>query len=393
MKRRFLALLGIFLLTSGLLSGCDANKDVISDAQEEAKIGLNLELTGPLAYYGEGTLNGITMAVDEINQAGGINGIKLNLVVADNKSDPVRAAYLQNRLLTRDHAVTTVGPSTSFNFIETIPAAMENKIPTIASHSTNDQITVSPDGTVYEYVFRTTFNDSSQGNAMANFALNNLGARKAVTIKEQNNVYSEGLVKSFTSAFEAGGGTIVSNEAYQKGDKNFNDIVNKIKEEDYDVIFLPAYFQEAGLIIKQIRDAGIQKPILGTDAVDTPILLEIAGPQPLNNVYLTTDFSSINQDPQVQTFIANYKKRFGKDPISSDARGYDTGYFIADAIRRAGSIEPQALTNAYATTEDFNGVTGTFSMGKDHNPIKSILVLGLVNGIPTTSVEVKTQAQ
>lgn len=389
MKKRFLALLWIFLLTSGLLSGCDANKvETINDAQE-AKIGLNLELTGPLAYYGEGTLNGITMATDEINQAGGINGIKLNLIVADNKSDPVRAAYLQNRLLTRDRAITTVGPSTSFNFIETIPAAMENKISTIASHSTNDQITVSPDGTIYEYVFRTTFNDSFQGNAMANFALNNLGARKAVTIKEQNNVYSEGLVKSFTNAFEGGGGTIVSNESYQKGDRDFSNIVNTIKQEDYDVIFLPAYFQEAGLLIKQIRDAGIQKPILGTDAVDTPVLLEIAGPQPLNNVYLTTDFSSLNQDPKVQTFIANYKKKFGTEPISSDARGYDTAYFIADAIRRTGSTDPQALTNAYATTENFNGVTGTFSMGKDHNPIKSILVIGLVNGIPTTSVEVK----
>ncbi|MBN7772726.1 ABC transporter substrate-binding protein [Clostridium aminobutyricum] len=393
MKRYSLALLLIVVLLIGLLSGCGGDKETIKATQAEAKIGLNLELTGPLAYYGEGTLNGMTMAVDEINQAGGINGMKINLIVTDNKSDPVRAAYLQNRLLTRDGAITTVGPSTSFNFIETIPAAMENRIPTIASHSTADEVTVDRNGNVYAYVFRTTFNDSFQGTTMANFALNNLGARRAVTIEEQNNVYSEGLVRSFTRAFEEGGGTIASSKIYQKGDKDFESMLNEIKQEEYDVIFLPAYFQEAGLIIKQARDAGITQPILATDAVDTPVLLEIAGPSALNNVYLTTDFSSLNTDPKVQNFIADFKKKFGTEPISSDARGYDTAYFIADAIERTGSLDPQVLTDAYATTENFNGVTGTFSMGPEHNPIKSILVIGLVNGVPTTSVEVQPQPQ
>lgn len=391
MKKSLVFLL-VFALVVSLISGCTGGGEKKGDADtntNEVKIGINYELTGGVASYGEASVDGIMMAFDEINAAGGINGMKIVPVKLDNKSDAAEATSLATRLMTQEGVVAALGPATSGNFMATIPVAMGNKIPIISASATADEgVTVDKNGKVNDYVFRLCFNDSFQGVTMANFALNNLNATKAAIIQDKSSDYAEGLAKNFVKTFEGAGGTIVAQEGYVSKEKDFNSILTKLKGQDFDVIFLPGYYQEAGLVIKQARDLDINVPILGADGFDSPVLLQLAGEEALNNVYFSNHYSAIDEDPMVQDFIKAYKEKNGVEPNAFNALGYDLGKYIADAIERAGSKDPEAIKDALAATKNFVGVTGTFDMGPDHNPIKSIVVIGLENGVQATSVKV-----
>lgn len=388
MKKSLVLFLLLAMVVS--LAGCSGSGDKNGGADaNEIKIGINYELTGAVASYGESSVNGILMAFDEINAAGGINGMKIVPVQFDNKSEPAEATSLATRLMTQEGVVAALGPATSGNFMATIPVAMGNKVPIISASATADKgVTVDDKGNVNEYVFRLCFNDSFQGVTMANFAFNNLNATKAVIIQDNSSDYGKGLAENFKATFEAAGGTIVAHEGYVAKDKDFNAILTSIKGKDFDVIFIPGYYQEAGLIIKQARDQGIDAPILGADGFDSPVLLELAGAEALNDVYFSNHYSSIDEDPLVKEFIKAYKEKNGVEPNAFNALGYDLGMFIADAVERAGSADPEAIKDALAETKGFVGVTGTFDMGEDHNPIKSAVVIGLENGVQATSVKV-----
>lgn len=387
----------MFLLTlvfaMALVAGC-GNKtgntgEQSGDTAKEVKIGVNYELSGDVASYGEASVDGIMMAFDEINAAGGIDGMKIVPVTLDNKSETAEATSLATRLMTKEGVVACLGPATSGSYMATIPVAMANKIPIVSASATADEgVTVDKNGKVNEYVFRLCFNDSFQGVTMANFALNNLETKKAVIIQDKSSDYAAGLAKNFRETFTKGGGEIVAEEGYVAKDKDFNAILTKIKGKDFDVVFLPGYYQEAGLVIKQARDLGINAPILGADGFDSPVLLQLAGAEALNDVYFSNHYSSLDQDPLVQNFITAFKEKYNKEPNAFHALGYDLGKYIADAIKRAGATEPEAIKNALANTENFVGVTGSFSMGADHNPIKSIVVIGLKDGEQSTSVKV-----
>jgi len=388
MKKTLVLLLALILVV-GSFTACGGGNDTGGADVTEVKIGVNYELTGAVATYGEASTDGILMAFEEINAAGGINGLTIVPVTVDNKSDASEATSLATRLMTQEGVVACLGPATSGNFQATIPVAMGNGIPIISASATADEgVTVDANGNVNDYVFRLCFNDSFQGVTMANFALSNLGAKTAVIIQDNSSDYAKGLAKNFKSTFTEAGGTIVAEEGYLAKDKDFNAILTSIRGKDFDVIFLPGYYQEAGLIIKQARDLGITAQILGADGFDSPVLLELAGPEALNNVYFSNHYSSLDQDPLVQDFIAAFKDKYGTEPNAFHALGYDLGKFIADAIERAGSTDPDAIRDALAGTTNFVGVTGTFSMGEDHNPIKSIVVIGLEDGVQATSVKV-----
>lgn len=387
--KKYLALVLALVLVIGSLAACGGDAAEEPGEATEVKIGINYELTGGVASYGEASVNGIMMAFDEINAAGGINGMTIVPVTLDNKSDAAEATALATRLMVQEGVVAALGPATSGNFMATIPVAMGNSIPIISASATADEgVTVDASGNVNEFVFRLCFNDSFQGVTMANFAASNLSAKNAVIIQDNSSDYAKGLAKNFIETFEAAGGTIVAQEGYVAKDKDFNAILTSIKGKDFDVIFLPGYYQEAGLVIKQARDQGITVPILGADGFDSPVLLELAGAAALNDVYFSNHYSSLDQDPLVQDFIAAYKEKYGVEPNAFNALGYDLGKYIADAIARAGSTDPVAIKDALKATENFAGVTGTFSMGEDHNPIKSIVVIGLENGVQATSVKV-----
>jgi branched-chain amino acid transport system substrate-binding protein len=394
--KRSIALLMCLAMVVGLLAGCSSGQktetktETKTEAAKEVKIGINYELTGGVATYGNSSVDGIMMAFDEINAAGGINGMKIVPVKVDNKSDAAEATSVATRLMTQEKVVACLGPATSGSFKATIPVAMGSKIPVISASATADKgVTVDDKGKVNDYVFRLCFSDSFQGVTMANFALNNLKAKTAVIMKDNSSDYAKGLAENFKKTFEAAGGKIVAEEGYVAKDKDFNAVLTKIKGQSFDVVFLPGYYEEAGLIIKQARDLGITAPVLGADGFDSPKLVELAGAKALNDVYFSNHYSSLDKDPKVIDFIKAYKAKYGKDPDAFNALGYDLGKYIADAVKRAGSTDPVKIKDALAATKGFVGVTGTFDMGADHNPIKSAVVIGLKDGVQATSVKVE----
>lgn len=387
-KRIFLSLLAIVLVMS-LLVGCGNGGENNNKDADGIKVGINYELSGGVASYGQASVDGILMAIDEVNANGGIDGKQLIPVKIDNKSESAEATSVATKLMTQEGVVLSMGPATSGNFMATIPVAQQNKIPVLSSSSTADVgVTTDAKGSVYDYAFRLCFNDSFQGVTMANFAGNNLAAKKAVIIKDTSSDYGKGLAENFTETFEGLGGEIVAEEGYVKGDKDFNAVLTSIKGKDFDVIFIPGYYEEAGLIIKQARDLGIDAPVVGADGFDSPVLLELAGAEALNDVYFSNHYSSLDEDPLVQDFIAKYKEKYNVEPNAFNALGYDLGKWAADAIKRAGSQDPTAIAEALAKTEGFAGVTGTFDMDANHNPVKSIVVIGLENGAQATSIKV-----
>jgi branched-chain amino acid transport system substrate-binding protein len=274
--KRSIALLMCLAMVVGLLAGCSSGQktetktETKTEAAKEVKIGINYELTGGVATYGNSSVDGIMMAFDEINAAGGINGMKIVPVKVDNKSDAAEATSVATRLMTQEKVVACLGPATSGSFKATIPVAMGSKIPVISASATADKgVTVDDKGKVNDYVFRLCFSDSFQGVTMANFALNNLKAKTAVIIKDNSSDYAKGLAENFKKTFEAAGGKVVAEEGYVAKDKDFNAVLTKIKGQSFDVIFLPGYYEEAGLIIKQARDLGITAPVLGADGFDS----------------------------------------------------------------------------------------------------------------------------
>jgi len=281
--------------------------------------------------------------------------------------------------MTQDKVVAVLGPATSGAFKATIPEALKNKVVVATGSATAEGVTSDESG-VKEYAFRICFSDLYQGTAMANYALKNMSATKAVIIMDNSSDYGKGLAENFTKTFEAGGGKIVATEAFVGGDTDFNAILTKIKGQDFDVIFIPGYYNEAGLIIKQARAQGIKTPILGADGFGAPELVELAGADALNDVFFSSHFSSLDKDPSVIGFIESFKAKYGKEPDQFAALGYDLAMFVADGIKRAGSTDTTAIKDALAATKDFRGVTGTFSMDENHDPVKAVVVVEIQNG-------------
>jgi branched-chain amino acid transport system substrate-binding protein len=383
--KKTLALVTAVILTMAVFVSCSQSTSTNSDT---IKIGINYELSGGVASYGQSSVEGIELAIEEINKAGGINGKQIEAVKYDNKSDEAQATTLTTKLMTNDKVVAVLGPATSGAFKATIPEALRNKIPVASGSATADDVTVDDNGTVKEYAFRICYNDSYQGTAMAYYALNNLSKSKAVVIMDSSSDYGKGLAENFVRTFEENGGTIVAQEAYVKDDTDFNSILTKIKGQDFDVIYIPGYYQEAGLIIKQARDLGIDVPILGADGFDSPVLLELAGAEALTDVYFSNHYSSLDESPIVKDFIAAFKAKYNKEPDAFNALGYDLAKFVVEGIKNASEVKGEAVKDALASTKDFVGVTGSFSVDENHNPVKAIVVIELKNGVQASSERV-----
>lgn len=379
MKKLAVVIMTIVMMVT-LLSAC-SNTAV---NENEIKVGINYELSGGVATYGQSSVEGIELAIEQINAAGGINGKKIIPIKYDTKSEPAEATTLATKLMTKDKVVAVMGPATSGSFKAQIPVAQKNKIPVASGSATADDVTVDEKG-VKEYAFRICFSDSYQGEVMAAYALNNLSKTKAAIIMDSSSDYAKGLAENFVRVFEEGGGTIVTREAYLKGDTDFNSIITKIKNKDCDVIFIPGYYEEVGLIIKQARGQGISAPVLGADGFDSPELINLAGAEALNNVYFSNHYSSLDKDPTVEEFIKSFKAKYNKEPDAFNALGYDLAKFIADGISRADKIKGESIKKALEDTENFVGVTGSFSIDDNHNAVKAIVVVGLKDGVQATS--------
>jgi branched-chain amino acid transport system substrate-binding protein len=377
-KKLSLLLASLFTLTA--LSGCAVGKAGNSNT---VKIGLNYELSGGAATYGQGLVSGIELAVEEINKNGGVLGKQIELVKTDNKSENAEAANVATKLATRDKVVAILGPATSGNTKSAAPIAVQNKIPLISASATADDVTVDSKGKVREFVFKTCFSDSFQGVIMANFAYGDLAKTNAAVLVDNTSDYSKGLAKSFKETYTKLGGNVVTEEAYQAKETDFKAVLTKIKGSNPDVLFLPGYYEEVGLIIKQARELGLNVPVLGGDGYDSPKLTELAGKSALNDVYITNHYSSKDNTPEVTKFKDAFSTKYSKEPDAFNALGYDVAYFLADAIKRAGEADSVKVKDSLASTKEFKGITGELSVDENHNPVKAITILQMKDGEQT----------
>ena len=378
-KKKLAGIFMSFMVAAGVLAGC--NSSASGDAEEGStiKIGANLELSGGVASYGQSAKEGIELAIEEINKKG-IDGKKLELVTVDNKSDAAEATSGALKLATQDKVVAMIGAATSTNTLAQVQIAQDNKIPLITPTATNATIT-NKDGKVNDFVFRTCFIDPFQGTVAANFASNDLKVKSAAVLIDSSSDYSKGLADSFKKSFKANGGEIVKEEAYVAKDTDFRATLTNIKSANPDYVFVPGFYEEVGLIIKQARELGINVPIMGGDGWDSPDLVKIAGADTLNNTFITNHYSSGDSDKKVREFVAAFKAKYdGKSPDAFTALGYDTVYFLADAIKRAGSSDPKKIQKALEETDGLQLVSGKVKLDKNHDPIKAAVILEYKNG-------------
>ena len=380
MKKHFVLVLAV-LMSLSLVAGCGGGEKAKPAAvSNEIKIGANFELTGGVANFGKQTLNGIQMAVKEVNAAGGVlGGKKIVVVVADNKSEPAEATNAITKLITHDKVVAVLGPVTSTNVLATVQVAQDNKIPVLTATGTNEKITVD-NGKVRPFAFRACFIDPFQGRVMANYAAKTVKAKTAVIYVDSSSDYSKGLSQSFEATFTQNGGKIVGKEAFLAKDQDFKATLTKIKAMNAEVVFIPAYYEEVGKIVKQARELGITIPLLGTDGWDDPKVVEIAGAAALNNTFFSNHYSSQDKDPNVVKFVEAYKKEYNQEPSALAALGYDSGLMIIDAIKRAGAADSVKIKDALEQTKNLQVSTGILTIDSNHNPVKSAVVIEMKDG-------------
>mgnify|MGYP000883438292 FL=1 len=382
-KTKMLSLMMVVVMMTSFLIGCGADSDKTPADADTIKVGLNYELSGNVASYGTDLSDGVEMALEEINANGGVLGKQIEVVKMDNTSDSTEAANISTRLITRENVVTILGPATSGNTKGAIPPAQENKIPLVSASATADDVTVDSNGKVRDYIFKTCFSDSYQGVTMANFAYNDLKLAKAAVLVENTSDYSKGIAANFKDELAKLGGTIVSEEAYQSKETDFKAVLTNIKAANPEVLLVPGYYEEVGLIIRQARELGINVPVLGGDGYDSPDILDLAGPDALNDVYYTNHYSPMDTAKDVVAFREAFSEKFNREPGAFHAMGYDLGYFFADAVERAGEATPEKIRDAMEATVDFKGITGTLSIDEFHNSVKAVTILELVDGEPT----------
>ena len=377
-KKLLMGLASLFVLAA-------CGNGATTEESDTIKLGGNFEFSGAGGAYGSMMDEAIKLAVAEQNAADGVLGKQIEYISYDNKTEPAESTSVATRLATEDKVVAILGPATTGAANAQSPAVTRAKVPAILPAATGDAVTMDGES-VLEYVFRVCFQDSFQGKALADFAQNDLGATKAVILVDNSTDYAIGLADAFKETFD---GEVVAEENFTAGDTDFKAILTNIAKMDYDVIFLPGYYEEGGLIIKQAREMGITQPILGPDGFANSVLVELAGADNVDNVYYAGHFTPMNEDPKVQDFLAAFEAEYGKPADSFAALAYDAANLVFNAIETSGSTDPQDITDAIAETKDFEGVTGTFSIDENHNPVKPTFVIELQDGVEVGNTKVE----
>ena len=337
--------------------------------ENEILIGSYSSNTGATATFGVFQLRGTEMAIEEINAAGGINGKKIKHINYDNKSDGDETLAVVNRLISQDKVVAILGEATSGRSKIGAQVAQQNKVPMLTSSATNPDVTK-----VGNYIFRACFIDPFQGTVMAKFMTENLKLKKAAILRDIKNDYSVGLSDIFAEKLKAAGGEIVTDISYQEGDIDFKSQLTAIKAKNPEAIFVPGYYNEVALIAKQAKELGMTQPLLGGDGWSSPKLYEIAK-EAINGHYFSNHYTTESADPKTQNFVKAFKAKYNEDADVMAALAYDAVYLMAEAIKNAKEITPNAIRDELAKIKDFHGVTGKMSMNENRDAVKSAVVV------------------
>ncbi|MDF2593932.1 MAG: Amino acid-binding protein [Clostridia bacterium] len=366
MKLRKVLAIGLTGMMALGLAGCGEK------APDTIKLGLIVPKTGQVAQYGIAVENAATLAVEEVNAAGGINGKQVELISYDNKADATESINVFNRLVDNDKIVALVGPVISSTSLAVAPLAEEKKIPMISPTATN--LAVTPD---YSYVFRACYTDPYQGGTVAKFASENLGAKTAAILYNAGDDYSTGLAEAFKATFEAPGGTNTSYEGYTADDKDFKAVLTTIKEKQPEVLFNPDYYNTVGLIAGQVKEVGLDTIMLGGDGWDD-VQKDYA--DVVDGYFFANHYATDDPDPIVQNFIKAYQDKYeGNTPNALGALGYDATKIMLDAIAKAGSTEGEKILAALQAT-DADAVAGHVTFDENGDPQKSVSMIKVEGG-------------
>lgn len=372
------------------LAGCsggsmdDSSSSSAKASGDSITIGTVTTNSGTAAAYGEAEVKGFELAVSEINAKGGINGKKVKLESMDDKGDATEASNAYNKLAGDNNVLAVAGPTISATTAAVAPLADQSKLVTIAPAATSDSIETG------NYLFRTCFKDSYQGEVAARFAAENLKVKKVAVLYGTGDPYSSGVGEAFAKAAEKLGLEVVDKESSSSADDTeYSAQLQKIQASGAELLYAPYYYSVAGpYIIPQARSVGFEGYVMGPDGYDG---LKLTGDKSqYNKTYYTTHYSADdNTNTKVQDFIKSYKSKNNAEPNTFAALGYDTIYMIKQAIEKAGeNATREDVRNAVAGMT-FDGVTGKFTMDKSGSPTKSVTVLEMKDGKPVYNTTVQ----
>lgn len=371
--KKLLSLLAVSALATGLLAGCGGEEKAAD--QNVVKVGVFLPLTGDNAAGGELELRGIKLA-NQLHPE--VLGKKVELVVADNKSDKAEAASVAARLIEKDKVSVLVGSYGSSLSMAAGNIVKENKVPAVGTSCTNPQVTANND-----YYFRACFIDPFQGKVMAEYAHQN-GFKKVAIVQEVSNDYSVGLAKFFREEFVKLTGdenSIVDVANYQTGDKDFTAILTNIKALNPDAVFAPGNFTESALLVKQARQLGIDAQFMGGDTWETQEFIDVGG-KDVEGVALSTAFDREKASTEeAKKFLDAYTKEYNGEPSALTAMAYDAYLIAVSGIEKAGTAtDTVKIRDAIAATKDLECVTGMTTLDENGDPIKGVVIKTVKDG-------------
>lgn len=370
MKKRILAAL-MAVLMLGAFSGCSESGDSgDAGSSDTIRIGGLAPLTGDASSYGVAVNNGIQMAVEDINAAGGIDGKQIDYIYYDEKGDATEAVNAYNKLVQNDQVVAIIGDVTTKPTLAVAQQSQQDNIPIITASATAAEVTLTGPN-----IFRACFTDPFQGQLMASYASEKLGASTVAVLYDMADDYSSGIAKAFVEKAAELGMTVVAEEKYQDGDVDFKSQLTNIKGQNPDVLFLPVYYEDLRLISAQANEVGVTATLCGADGWDS-VLTDNFDSSVLNGGVFCSQYSTESTDERVQNFISTYKEKYEIDPNMFAVLAYDATYMMATAIDNADSTDSQAIIDAMAALE-YDGLTGHMTFDADRNPQKSAVIVSI----------------
>ena len=369
-----------FIVLAMLLAGC------APAAPTEIKIGLDVPMTGDIAYVGTQSQRAGEMKAKEINDAGGLEvggkKYKLNIIVADNESKAESATAAATKLIAQDKVLAIVGPQSSKQAVPTGEVCNENKTPMISPWSTNPNTTLDR-----PWVFRACFLDPFQGPVVANFATAEFGATKAAVLYDVASDYPKGLAENFRDAWIKlhGDGSVVAYESFTTGDTDFSAQLTKIKASGADILFTPQYYNEVPLIVKQAKELGLPQVIVGSDSWGDPKTLELCG-DACEGLYFSTHYAAEGAVGATKEFIDKYEAKYGETPGDVAALTWDAFGILMQAIQNTGGLtgdlekDREAVKNELGKIKDFDGITGKMTFTPEGDPIKCAVIVKIEGG-------------
>lgn len=376
MKLRNILLAGLLIM---VFAGMAMAADVI-------KIGVYEPMTGQMAFGGQLTVDGMKLAQE---QAPEVLGKKIELIIVDNKSDKVEAANAVKRLIDKEKVVAIIGSYGSSLSMAGGEVAEKAGIPVITDSATNPLVTQGK-----KYYFRMCFIDPYQGAAAATYAYDNLEARKAALLVDVAQDYSVGLSKFFKDSFTKKGGEVLPLYKYQSGDQDFTAQLTDMISKGADFLFIPSYFAEGAIVMKQARELGFEGDIMGGDAMDNPDLVKIAGDSAEGFSFTTFPYAPEMPDmnPVAKKFTELWNAKYPDQlPNANSALGYDCYMFVRDMIEKAGSTDPEKITEAFASAKDWLGATGSTTINESHDAEKPVGIKTIKDGKQVYAASIKPE--